>query len=682
MTDAARDAAPPDRPAHRSVHPPAPPPAHGPAEVRRGAYRPDIDGLRAVAVSAVVLFHYGLGLPGGFVGVDVFFVISGYLITAIARAELARGRPSPAGFLASFYERRVRRIVPAFAVVLLATATAAPFVFLPEDLRLLGKSAEASALFGSNLLFARLAASYFDADNLTLQPLLHTWSLAVEGQFYLLYPLVLLPLARRPRLTRAALATLAALSFALGARGAVHSPVSAFYLLPGRAWELLLGGLLAALPLRPPRGAAADAAVLLGLAAIGLAAALYTAFTPFPGPAALLPCFGALLVIGGGSGSGEGGKQGGRSRAAALLGAAPLAWLGRVSYSLYLWHWPVIVLARYGAGPELPLAARLALLAATVALAGLSYALVERPFIARRALPGRRALLLGAGLATAAALLVGQALDLAGRGVLPLGRFPPAVAALAAGHFDRLEGECPVPAPGAPPLPYPCRFGAPAGSGAAEPSVALWGNSYARMWVPALAADAAARGAAGVALIFSKCPPLLGVAAPSPRGCARFDRDAVAYLAAHPSIRAVVLGSDWFAQGEAELARLDATLDALEAAKLRVFLLLAPPQADYPVPRTLALAALHGAAPPPLLSLEQARDRQRASTALVEAAAARHGATVIDPAGRLCGGGTCPVARDGRALYYDAGHLTVFAAEAIRGMFDPVLAAAAGAGGQ
>ncbi|WP_237477867.1 acyltransferase family protein [Lichenibacterium dinghuense] len=641
MTDTAREAA-------------ATP--HRPGEGRGGFYRPDIDGLRAVAVSVVVLFHYGLaGLPGGFVGVDVFFVISGYLITAITRGELARGRFS----LAGFYERRVRRIVPAFALVLLATALASPFVFLPEDLRLLGKSTEASALFGSNILFARLAADYFDADNLVLQPLLHTWSLAVEGQFYLLYPLLLLPLARRPRLTAAALAILAAASFADGSWDAVHRPVSAFYLLPGRAWELLAGGLLTLLPARAVRGRAADAAVLLGLAAIGAAAALYTAATPFPGPAALLPCLGAALAIVGG---GPGG------RVSALLGSAPLAWLGRISYSLYLWHWPVIVLARYGGGPDLRIATRLLLLAATVALAGLSYALVERPFIAKRALPRRRGLLLAAAGATAASLALGQALDLAGRGLLPLGRLPPAVATLAAGHFDRLEGECPVPAAGAAPLPYPCRFGA----AGVEPAVALWGNSYARMWVPALGADARARGTAGVALIFSKCPPLAGLDTPSLPGCARFDRDAVAYLTTHPAIRSVVLGSDWFVQSPTDLAHLDGTLAALDAAGLHVSILLAPPQADYSVPRTLALAALHGTAPPPLLTVEEARRRQSASTALIEAAAARHGATVIDPAARLCEGGTCPVARDGRPLFYDAGHITVFAAEGIRGLFAPV----------
>ncbi len=632
-----------------------------PAVERRGAaYRPDIDGLRAVAVSIVVLFHYGFaGFSGGFVGVDVFFVISGYLITAITRGEIERGRFS----LAAFYERRARRIVPALVAVLLATGIASLFVFLPEDLRLLAKGTEASALFGSNILFSHLAADYFDADNLTLQPLLHTWSLAVEGQFYMLFPLVLLALGHRRRPTAWVLALLAASSFALGVWGAFHRPVSAFYLLPGRAWELLAGGLLACRPVRLAR--AGDAAVLAGFAAIGVAVAADTASTPFPGVAALLPCLGALLVIAGGSGGG---------RAAALLGTAPVAWLGRISYSLYLWHWPVIVLARYGAGPELPLATRTALLVATVALAGLSHAVIERPFIARVALPRRRGFLVGAGVATLAALALGQVLDLTGRGILPIGSLPPAVATLAEGHFDRLEGECPVPAADAVPLPYPCRFGA---TGAA-PSLALWGNSYARMWLPALSQDAEAKGAAGLSLILSKCPPLLGIAVTSLPGCVGFDRAAVAYVASHPAIRTVVLGADWF-DYDADLGRLDATLDALGVAGVRVWILLAPPQADYPVPRTLALAALHGTAVPPPLDEAEARRRQSASTALIAATAARHGAAVIDPTTWLCDGTTCPVVRDGHPLFYDAGHITVFAASAIHGMFDPVLAPPASA---
>ncbi len=621
-------------------------------------YRPDIDGLRAVAVSIVVLFHYGFSaLGGGYVGVDVFFVISGYLITAITRDEMARDRFS----LAAFYERRIRRIVPALVTVLVACGLASVFVVLPEDLRLLAKSTMAAAVYGSNILFSRLAGDYFDADNLTLQPLLHTWSLAVEGQFYVLFPLILLLLRRRPSATVAVLGLLAILSFGLGAWEVVHRPVSAFYLLPGRAWELLVGGLLACWrPVALARPWRREAAVGVGLAAIGLATILFDATTPFPGAAALLPCLGAVLVIGGGQGGG---------RLASLLGARAPAWLGRISYSLYLWHWPVIVLARYGHGPDLSLGLRLVLLVATVALAGLSHALVERPFITRRRLPGRRGMLAAAAGATLATVALGQVLDLTGRGFLPLGHLPPAVMTLAEGHFDRLEGECPVPSAGADPLPYPCRFGAPG----VEPTVALWGNSYARMWIPALAQDAEAHGASGMALVFSKCPPLLGFDDKGLPGCLPFNQEAVALLAAHRSLRTVVLGADWFLY-DRDLGRLDATLDALGAAGIRVFLLLAPPQVDYPVPRTLAIAALRGEPPPPPPTVAHARETQRVSLGLIAAAAARHGVTVLDPATRLCQGEICPVVRDGHPLFYDAGHLTVFAAQTIRGFFDPLFA--------
>ncbi len=634
-----------------------------PGPGRRGAYRPDIDGLRAVAVAIVVLFHYGFSaLKGGFVGVDVFFVISGYLITAITLGELAGRRFS----LVSFYERRIRRIVPAFTLVLLATGLASIVTILPEDLRILARSTMASAVFASNLLFARLAADYFNAANLTLEPLLHSWSLAVEGQFYLLFPLVLMPLRGRRGPTAAALSALAVLSFGLGTWQAVHSPVPAFYLLPGRAWELLLGGLLACAGPRRLPAWLSNVAVAAGLAAIGAAALVYDGATPVPGPAALLPCLGALLVIGGGGGGAGAGPAG---RLSALLGTAGPAWLGRISYSLYLWHWPVIVLARYGRGPDLPFGTRLVLLGATVALAGLSYTVVERPFIARRLLPGRRALLGGAAAGTLASLALGGALDLTGRGLLPLTRLPPAAALLAAGAFDRLEGECPVPGPDAPAPAYPCRFGAIS----APPTVALWGNSYARMWIPALARDAEAQGAAGLSFVFSKCPPLLGLDIPALPGCAVFNRAAAAFVAAHPEIRTVVLGADWFLY-DADLGRLDATLEALRAARVRTFVLLAPPQADYPVPRTLAMAALRGEAPPPPPTEAHARDAQRVSVAAIEAAAARHGAAVLDPMARLCEGGTCPVARDGYALFYDAGHLTVRAAGAIHGFFAPLFA--------
>jgi len=632
---------------------------------QRGSYRADIEGLRAVAVLAVVMFHYGLaGCSGGFVGVDVFFVISGYLITAIARADLARGRFT----LVGFYERRLRRIVPAFAAMLLACGTASFFVFLPEDMRLLGKSVGSAALFGSNILFDRVAADYFDADNLTLQPLLHTWSLAVEVQFYLLFPLLLLASKGRPRATAGAIAGIAAVSFAGSIWGTAHAPAATFYLVPARAWELLVGSALAlALPTSRRLGAgwlpgieSRRSAVLVaaGLAAVGAAIFGYGAATPFPGLAAVPPCIGACLVILGGSRP---------NRISDWLGSEPLAWLGRISYSLYLWHWPLLVMVRYGRGADLPLATRLLLLGTAVLLSTASRAMVERPFLDRTALPSRRGLLAGAAAAMAMALALGATLDLTGRGLLPLARLPADVLTLADGHYDRIEGECPVPPTPDAAAPYPCRFGAEG----VVPSVVLWGNSYARMWVPALDREARQHEAAGLALIFSKCPPLVGFAVAALPGCEVFNGAALAFVAAHPGIRKVVLGADWFGYGDA-VHGLETTLAGLRAAGVEVVVLLAPPQADYPVPRTLAIAALRHEPPPPPPREAAAREAQRSSTDIIAALRDRFGFGLIDPVTAMCDGISCPVVRDGHPLFYDAGHVTVFAARHLDGLFDGV----------
>ena len=466
-------------------------------------------------------------------------------------------------------------------------------------------------------------------------------------------------------------ATVAGASFALGAWGVFHHPSATFYWLPGRAWELLLGGLLPlGLAGRPAAAARrlpvriADLAVSAGLAAILLPATCYDASTAFPGLAALPPCLGALLVIWAGSNG-----AGAMSR---WLGAAPLAALGRLSYSLYLWHWPVLVLARYGQGPNASVSTRLSALGLALVLSFLSWRYIERPFITRNRLPTRRGLMAGAAFAVAAGLCLGEVLDLTGRGELPLARLPPDVLDLANGHFDRLEGECPAPE-GADPV-YPCRFGADA----ATPRVALWGNSYARMWVPALDGAGKRDDAAGIALILSKCPPLLGFDVAALPGCATFNREALAYLKAHPTLKTVVLGADWFVYGS-DLGKLDQTLAALQAIGVGIKVLLAPPQADFSVPRTLAIAALRHEPPPPPLLERDAAAAQKDSTDVIERLRTRFGFGVIDPATVLCDGVRCPLVQDHHALFYDAGHVTIYAASRSASLFDGVFAAGAAA---
>lgn len=624
-------------------------------------YRPDIDGLRAVAVLSVIAFHYGFpAVTGGFVGVDVFFVISGYLITGITVGETEGGRFS----VTSFYERRLRRIAPALLVLLLFCAGAGIFVFLPGDMRLIGSSLTNAAAFTSNVLFYTVANNYFAADNLTLQPLLHTWSLSVEAQFYLVYPWAILLLRHRGFPLAPSLAVLLLLSLAISSWGATHSPTATFYLLPSRAWELLLGGLLVFLPRSTnPMGRWTGRLALPGLVLIAAAALLFTRTTPFPGAAALLPCIGAALVILAGTR-----PDGHATLAGRFLGAPPLVFLGRISYSLYLWHWPILVLASYGRSSDLGLGEKLGLTMLSGGVATISWWLVERPFIARKLLPTRRRLFVGALLGTIVAAGLGVVVDHAGRGEIPLAQLPPDILTLANGQFDLIKGDCGPEDVGGATRP-PCRFGV-AGK---APSFVLWGNSYARMWTPTLDIDAARNDMAGVSLLRSKCLPLLGLNFPGLADCAPFNEAAFAYIAAHPALKTVVLGANWFAGGD-QLAALETTITRLQTLHVRIFILLAPPQALFMVPRTLAMAALRHLPPPPPIDEADARTAQKPSTDLIAALAAKYGLGLIDPASVLCEGTHCAIARDGHPIYFDAGHVTLYAALHSAGLFEPVFA--------
>ncbi len=621
-------------------------------------YRPDIDGLRAVAVVAVILFHFDVApFSGGFVGVDVFFVISGYLITSIVDDEL-RGRRFS---ILTFYERRLRRIAPALLTVVLASAVLSPFVFLPGDLRPVGASLMQAALFTSNVLFYSIANDYFAADNLDLTPVLHSWSLSVEAQFYLVYPWLLLLLNRRAAAARPVLAGLAVLSFAGAAWGAVHAQSAAFYLLPPRAWELLLGGLLALLPLRHAQSRVVLwAQGLCGLGLIAFSVFAYTRQTTFPGAAALLPCCGAALLIRAGCGET---RPGGVTR---WLSATPLVFVGRISYSLYLWHWPLLVFASYGRNAPLGWIERLTLIGLSVLLAILSWRFIERPFLSRAALRSRRALFAGAALATVLVVGASGIVEQAGQYGFAPQTLPAHVLTLANGQYDSITGDCgPDDLAGA--VAPPCRFGAKDKA----PTVLLWGNSYARMWTPTLDIDAKAHDVAGVSLLLSKCLPLLGVAFPNLPGCEAFNDTAIAYIRAHPALRTVILGANWFVAGPG-LADLDKGLAALRAQGVKIVVLLAPPQPGFSVPRTLAMAALRHEPPPAPIDEAQARAAQRGATEILDTLRETYGFTIVDPFDKMCDGTSCALDIDGHAVFFDAGHVSLYAARRTVGLFDPV----------
>ena len=339
------------------------------------AFRPDVEGLRGIAVLTVVLFHAGLaGVVGGFVGVDVFFVISGFLITGLLLRE--RERTGRIAFL-PFYARRARRLLPAAVLVLVATLIAAENLVAPLDRPAVGLDGAAAALSIGNIRFALASGDYF-ATVAAPSPFLHFWSLAVEEQFYLLWPALILLVARGVHARRRLVVGLLGLVGASFAANLVLTDLAAnwaFYLLPTRAWELGLGGLAAVavgagIVDRAPRVLLAIAG-WAGLGAIALATLTFDPGLAYPGVAAVLPALGTAILLGAGRR---------RFGPGAILSLAPLRFVGRISYSLYLVHWPILVLAPFALGGPIDDLGRAGLVGLAGLLAVVSWALIETPF--------------------------------------------------------------------------------------------------------------------------------------------------------------------------------------------------------------------------------------------------------------------------------------------------------------
>lgn len=331
-------------------------------------YRADVDGLRAVAVLMVLFFHAGFGFTGGYVGVDVFFVISGFLITGLILQQQSRGTFR----MTEFWKRRIRRILPVATLVVAVTLAAGYFLLLPHDLKDLAESAIYQQLMAANFYFWH-HTGYFDGPA-ELKPLLHTWSLAVEEQFYLAYPVILILLSRLSRVgLLAALSLAALLSFVLSAIMVAKHSGATFYALPTRAWELLLGSILAAWPsVLNWKHWFTELVGLAGMAMIIGAGLFFDSATTFPGPNALVPCLGTVMVIAAGMSNTNVTQR--------LLSCRPIVFIGLVSYSLYLWHWPLLTFQRYWFGDHIAAVYRLGGVLASFALAVLSWRYVETPF--------------------------------------------------------------------------------------------------------------------------------------------------------------------------------------------------------------------------------------------------------------------------------------------------------------
>jgi len=649
----------------------------------RADYRPDIDGLRAIAVVLVLLYHGELlGVSGGFIGVDVFFVISGFLITQQLIDRVRQPQD-----LWSFYERRARRILPALFLMLAVTSVLATCWLLPQYLSSFGRGLLASVAFVSNLHFW-LQTGYFQGAAET-EPLLHTWSLAIEEQYYLFFPLLLMALMRhRPRLLQMALLALAGLSIAVSIWATDRHPSANFYLAPTRIWELLIGAGLATLPRAAASPRWAELAATAGLVMVMVGALAYTRSTPFPGLAAFVPCVGAALLLYYTPSSVYVRK---------LLSCRPIVGLGLVSYSLYLWHWPMLVLYTQNRIYDVSAWERALVLGLSGLAAWGSWRYIESPIRSRRWLRSRRNLLIGCLFS--ALILGGYGFALwggfaSGRSHTPEVNRLLAVADEKNGHFLNCTGNTDI-------NHKACRFGADV-----PPRYLLWGDSHALALVPGLALAAATAGESIVYVGSQGCAALYsGNAVPvANQACAEINTEVLASLHSS-SVEHVILASRWVALVEGRTRELgpaeydepaliqrytergvtrsnsadafktlmQATLDQLDRLDLRASLIYPVPEVGYAVPEVLARLSLAGQ---PLSSFKRPlhlfEDRSRRTISALDQLRAAHALVRIRPAHALCDAETCRVERDGHPLYLDDDHLSRYGAEQLAPLLAPI----------
>ncbi|HEV8108764.1 MAG TPA: acyltransferase family protein [Burkholderiales bacterium] len=617
------------------------------------SYRPDVDGLRAIAVLAVVAFHAFPGAaPGGFAGVDVFFVISGFLISSIIFDDLKGGRFSFAGF----YWRRVRRIFPALVLVLAACLALGWLLMLPDEYAVLGKHVAAGAGFASNIVLWR-EAGYFDT-TADLKPLLHLWSLGVEEQYYLVWPLLLFLFRGRRAQMLGMIATIAALSFAANIWLTLYKPGAAFFLPVGRFWELLAGSLLAyfhhygRLP-----GAHRNVKAVLGAAMIAAAFALLDAKRAFPGWWALLPVLGTVLLIWAGPAAWLNRR---------VLSQPALVFVGLVSYPLYLWHWPLLSYARIAHDGEAPAAVRLALCALSLLLAWLTYELVEKK-VRFPKVPAIRRVAVPALAASMAALGVAGVLALQSR-LLPQSAALAPVREISSAFNDWEYGGDRVIV------------------GDSGKTVLFFGDSHMQHYWPRIEKLLTEHAAAPRNTIILKtsggCAPMPGIERKRLR-CSQFV-DAGFGLARQPEIDTVVIAASWVGmiqrgdyyrvgdpeqeplqfltpQTEWVLQGFQAALAELTAAGKHVVLILSSPRGSVLDPKSVidreAMTVQVRGALVPLPRSELAALTAPIDGRLRRIAKAVH-ASVIDPADWLCSPKLCPSVDElGRPLYKDESHL-------------------------
>ncbi len=631
-------------------------------------YRGYIDGLRAVAVLAVLFYHADIGFPGGYVGVDVFFVISGYLITGLILKEIDGGH----FHIVEFWERRMRRILPALTAVVGFSLVAGWFLLMPRDFQKLGQSASAQAMLLANVYFWR-ESGYF-AQAAEVKPLLHTWSLAVEEQFYLLFPLFLIGLKRFSRASLVvALGVLSAISFDLSVYCSYMYPSENFYFLPTRAWELMIGSILAAFPGQRAFGrTTTELTSWGGFIAVLCAVFFYDSKTRFPGATAALPCVGTAFVIWSNSRR--------LTSLGALLSMRPVVFIGLISYSLYLWHWPVLVYSKYWSLGDVSVRNRVVLLLISAVLAIFSWKFVETPFRKRKLLKSRRQIFRLAGVVTV--LLFVSGLTIHASGGFP-SRMPPAVQeyANAVGDHDYPRG---VELKQAQAGDFP-EIGS--GDKGRPIDLLVWGDSHAMAAMPVLDLLCREHSVRGVSATHLATAPLKGYKSDnrnSPKDDGTAFNSAVLEFIHAKHIPDVVLIARWggYIETDKGTARLRsgilATMDALQDAGTRIWILRQVPEHPRDVPRDLATAVFNRRDPNKLgLSLAEHLEAYHRQDTLFEGLSERYpNVVVLNPTDLFVNSfGRCRIALDGKALYRDKDHLTPPGAMVLRPLFEPIFLA-------
>ncbi|MBG0799947.1 acyltransferase [Methylocystis sp. H4A] len=627
-------------------------------------YRADIDGLRGIAVLSVILFHLSrTALPGGYLGVDIFFVLSGFLITSIVHHEVQSGDFS----ILYFYERRIRRILPALLLVLGATTIIGALILLPADLIGYGKSLLATLTFTANIYFWR-DTNYF-ARAAEQKPLLHMWSLGVEEQFYIFFPLVIVLLVRYlPRAMLLAVSVLTILSFGLNVLALrVGGASPAFFLLPTRVWELGLGAIVALLPeqywFRP---AQAGVAAFIGL--ILVFTGIVYPFSPISNIPEVAPAVvgAALLALSG---------RGGFPRANRWLGSRPLVSVGLISYSLYLWHWPIFVLLRYYFVTDLSATETAAALALTTACAVGSWRYVETPFRRKRVSLNAVLKITGGGVC----LLAGCA------GALIVLDGLPARLDREAGAINEAVDtnyRCPtfqyVPFG----LSRACLMNLPSRN-PEDADAVLLGNSHAQMYAPLVTSILADHGWRGLLVPANGClpTPLSNIS----QACAAIARQNLDGVLALPRLNTVIIGLNWrhdanalvSADGKpldnngsaALIFALDDLIDEVRHSGKNVVLIGPIALPGWDVASILSRQLAFGRRDGRQAFFDQA-DFERFFGPAIAHFRARGDIRFITPHEVQCRQGRCEFLLDGRSLYSDSNHLAAGELWRFRHMFN------------